>query len=68
MGSDTLDGKVGRIYMPKQTLDTLGLSKMKGLKRERRAAAAASKAEKQGGEQPAEKRRKAAVPDGEADG
>ncbi|GLC50860.1 hypothetical protein PLESTB_000439900 [Pleodorina starrii] len=36
VGSDTLDGKVGRIYMPKQNMDTLGLSKYKGTKRERR--------------------------------
>ncbi len=40
--TDMLDGKVGRIYMPKQSVDTLALHKMKGLKRERRHAAAAS--------------------------
>jgi hypothetical protein len=40
VGADLLDGKVGRIYMKPQTLDNLGLAKMKGLKRERRAAAA----------------------------
>ncbi|GAQ80142.1 hypothetical protein KFL_000470160 [Klebsormidium nitens] len=37
---DSLAGKVGRIYMPKQEVDKLGLSKMKGLKRERRDVAA----------------------------
>lgn len=39
VGSDTLDGKVGRIYMPKQKVDKVALAKMKGLKRERRTAA-----------------------------
>ncbi|KAG2498091.1 hypothetical protein HYH03_003849 [Edaphochlamys debaryana] len=43
VGSDVLDGKVGRIYMPKQSMDTLGLSKYKGTKRERREAAEARK-------------------------
>ena len=46
--------------MPKQTLDSLGLSKMKGLKRERRAAAADKKAARTaaggGGGEPAAKR------------
>lgn len=42
MGEDLLDGKVGRIYMPKQTVDGIALRKMKGLKRERREAAAAA--------------------------
>lgn len=37
-----LEGKVGRIYMPKQTVDGIALRKMKGLKRERREAAAAA--------------------------
>lgn len=41
VGGDMLQGKVGRIYMPKQSFDSLGLVKMKGLKRERRQAAAA---------------------------
>ena len=40
MGHDLLAGKVGRIYMPKQTVDKVALKKMKGVKRERRAAAA----------------------------
>ncbi|GBF90989.1 hypothetical protein Rsub_03844 [Raphidocelis subcapitata] len=48
VGSDSLAGKVGRIYMPKQTMDTLGLAKMKGLKRERRQAAAERAAKKAG--------------------
>lgn len=39
VGSDELDGKVGRIYMPRQEVDTIALRKMKGLKRERREAA-----------------------------
>ena len=38
VGSDALDGKVGRIYMPKQKVDTIALGKMKGLKRECRQA------------------------------
>jgi hypothetical protein len=46
VGSDVLAGKVGRIYMPKQTIDTVALAKPKGLKRERRAAAAEAKAAK----------------------
>jgi ribosome production factor 2 len=40
MGTDAVDGKIGRIYMPKQQVDGIALRKMKGLKRERRAAAA----------------------------
>lgn len=36
---DSLEGKVGRIYMPKQDLDSMALNKMKGLKRERQNAA-----------------------------
>ena len=40
MGSDTLEGKVGRIYMPKQDVGGMALAKPKGTKRERRAAAA----------------------------
>ncbi len=39
---DVLDGKVGRIYMPQQSVDGIALRKMKGLKRERREAAAAA--------------------------
>lgn len=37
---DSLEGKVGRIYMPKQDLNSMALNKMKGLKRERQTAAA----------------------------
>lgn len=47
VAGDVLDGKVGRIYMPKQNVETMALNKMKGLKRERRdnkAAAAAAAA------------------------
>ena len=29
MGADELDGKVGRIYMPKQDVDNIALRKMK---------------------------------------
>lgn len=36
--TEALDGKVGRIYMPKQDVDSMALRKMKGLKRERKAA------------------------------
>lgn len=68
VGSDLLDGKVGRIYMPKQKVDSMALAKPKGLKRERREAAAERKAAKQnaaaaaGGDeqQPAKKQRAAA--------
>ena len=45
VGSDTLDGKVGKIYVPRQDLDSIALNKMKGAKRERRDAAASRKAE-----------------------
>lgn len=62
VGSDMLDGKVGRIYMPKQDVATLGLSKMKGLKRERREAKAVAKAaNRMGDEQQASKKPKQAV-------
>lgn len=41
VSGDSLAGKVGRIYMPKQEVGDMALSKMKGLKRERREVAAA---------------------------
>jgi ribosome production factor 2 len=45
---DALEGKVGRLYVEKQTgFESLGAAKMKGMKRERRAAAAEKQAEKQ---------------------
>eukprot|EP00878_Enallax_costatus_P022497 GHUV01023868.1.p1 GENE.GHUV01023868.1~~GHUV01023868.1.p1 ORF type:complete len:167 (+),score=70.20 GHUV01023868.1:1370-1870(+) len=47
VGTDLLEGKVGRIYMPKQKVDSVALAKPKGLKRERREAAAERKAAKQ---------------------
>ncbi len=48
VGSDTLEGKVGHIYMPKQDVAGMALAKPKGVKRERRLAAAdASAAKKQ---------------------
>lgn len=46
MGSDVLEGKVGRIYMPKQDVGGMALAKPKGVKRERRAAAAEAAAAK----------------------
>ncbi|KAL4529969.1 hypothetical protein Ndes2437B_g08502 [Nannochloris sp. 'desiccata'] len=45
VAGDVLDGKVGRIYMPKQNVETMALNKMKGLKRERRESKAAAAAE-----------------------
>lgn len=65
VGTDLLDGKVGRIYMPKQQVDSMALAKPKGLKRERREAAAERKAAKQNAgaaddQQPAKKQRAAA--------
>ncbi|BBN07155.1 ribosome production factor 2 [Marchantia polymorpha subsp. ruderalis] len=41
---DSLQGKIGKIYMPKQEVEGMALAKMKGLKRERRQAAAAKAA------------------------
>lgn len=49
VGSDLLEGKVGRIYMPRQEVDKMALAKPKGLKRARREAAAEAKAAKAGG-------------------
>lgn len=48
VGSDLLEGKVGRIYMPRQEVDKMALAKPKGLKRSRREAAAEAKAAKAG--------------------
>ncbi|KAL2628552.1 hypothetical protein R1flu_013238 [Riccia fluitans] len=51
---DSLQGKVGRIYMPKQEVEGMALAKMKGLKRERRqAAVAAAETPSEGNDQPA---------------
>lgn len=36
VSTDILDGKVGRIYVPKQEVATMALAKMKGAKREKR--------------------------------
>ncbi len=48
VSTDMLEGKVARVYVPKQNLDTIALRKTKGSKRERRnrgsEAAAASAA------------------------
>ena len=49
VGSDVLEGKVGRIYMPKQDVDGMALAKPKGVKRERRQVAADKAADKQQG-------------------
>ena len=46
VGSDALEGKVGRIYMPKQDVGGMALAKPKGVKRERRQAAAEAAAAK----------------------
>lgn len=46
VGFDDLDGKIGRIYMPKQDLTGLNLVKGKGLKRQRREAAQERQAKK----------------------
>lgn len=43
---DNLEGKVGRMYVPRQEVDTMPLRKMKGLKRERQQTAATAKADK----------------------
>jgi ribosome production factor 2 len=40
---DVLDGKVGKVYVPRQDLGSLNQGKMKGAKRERRELAAARK-------------------------
>ncbi|KAG1660889.1 hypothetical protein FOA52_015931 [Chlamydomonas sp. UWO 241] len=44
---DMLDGRVGRIYMPAQKVDTIALSKPKGTKRDRHAATNERKAKAQ---------------------
>lgn len=52
VGADMLEGKVGRIYMPKQDVESMALMKMKGLKRERRekkAEATAKRLKNSGG-------------------
>lgn len=46
VGADTLDGKVGKIYIPRQDLDSISLNKMKGAKREKRDQAAERKSAK----------------------
>lgn len=44
VGEDALIGKVGHVFVPRQEVDELGLSKPKGVKRGRRESAAAGKA------------------------
>ncbi|CAK0787375.1 hypothetical protein CVIRNUC_010595 [Coccomyxa viridis] len=46
---EMLDGKVGRMYVPRQELGSIATRKMKGLKRERREAASAAKEQKNSG-------------------
>jgi ribosome production factor 2 len=46
VGAGTLDGKVGKIYIPRQDLDSISLNKMKGAKREKRDQAAERKSNK----------------------
>lgn len=58
VGTTPLEGKVGRVYVPKQDMDTIALAKMKGLKRERRKAA-----EHAAGAKPAKKAKAAAADD-----
>jgi ribosome production factor 2 len=43
VGFDSLEGKVGRIYLPKQDLGTIALAKSKGVKRQKHEAAAERK-------------------------
>lgn len=43
VGFENVEGKVGRIYMPKQDISDVALAKGKGVKRARRDAAAARK-------------------------
>jgi ribosome production factor 2 len=57
--SDALVGKVGRIYMPPQKVDTIALNKMKGLKRERRQATGERKQANASGLAPKQSRREA---------
>lgn len=47
VSTDSLAGKVGRMYVPSQEVGEMALTKMKGLKRERREAAAAKAVAKQ---------------------
>jgi ribosome production factor 2 len=46
VGFEDVEGKVGRIYMPKQDIADVALAKGKGVKRARRDAAAARKVAK----------------------
>ena len=38
VSTNMLEGKVARVYVPKQNLDTIALRKTKGSKRERRSS------------------------------
>lgn len=44
VGFDAVAGKVGRIYVPQQDVDTVALAKGKGVKRQKREVAADRKA------------------------
>lgn len=46
VGTDTLEGKVGKMYVPRQDLDDIAYHKMKGAKRQKREQAAERKAGK----------------------
>ena len=45
---DEFEGQIGKVYVPKQDVETIALKKQKGAKRARRAEVAARKAEAQG--------------------
>lgn len=47
VAGDNIEGKVGRMYMPKQKVDSMALAKPKGTKRERRNAASERKTKRQ---------------------
>ncbi|CAL5222366.1 g4720 [Coccomyxa viridis] len=46
VSNEMLDGKVGRMYVPRQEIGSIATRKMKGLKRERREAASTAKEQK----------------------
>jgi len=50
VGFEPLEGRVGRIYMPTQDLNTVAIVKPKGVKRDRRLAAKERKAKKHAGD------------------
>lgn len=68
---DTVQGKVGRIYMPRQEVDTIALNKFKGGKRKAKPAAegdgadAGKQQEAPQAKQPKKKQRRAAADEDE---